>query len=157
MKTRLLLISCSTLSVLLAGCTPWPDRDAVVPATAGVAVPGDREQQVVSLAEAQVGVPYVYGGHTPQGFDCSGLVYYVYGRVGVNLPRTAIAQYEHTQRIPEKDLQPGDLVFFLDAEHVGIYVGDGWFIHAPETGKPVQGAWLNVGYWRDHYYGAGRP
>ena len=109
------------------------------------------------LAQDQVGVPYVYGGRTPQGFDCSGLVYYVYGKVGVSLPRTAAAQYDRTRRVAEKDLKPGDLVFFLDAGHVGIYVGDGWFIHAPETGKPVEGAWLNVGYWHDHYYGAGRP
>jgi len=112
---------------------------------------------VVLLAKDQVGVPYVYGGHTPQGFDCSGLVYYVYGQLGVSVPRTAGAQYDHTRRIAEKDLKAGDLVFFLNANHVGIYVGDGWFIHAPETGKPVEGAWLNVGYWHDHYYGAGRP
>ena len=117
----------------------------------------DRGKRVAQLAQQQEGVPYQYGGHTPRGFDCSGLVYYVYGRLGVSLPRTAASQYDHTQRIAQSDLKPGDLVFFLNANHVGIYVGDGWFIHAPETGKPVGGAWLNTGYWHDNYYGAGRP
>jgi cell wall-associated NlpC family hydrolase len=119
----------------------------------------DRGKHAVELAQQQVGVPYLYGGHTPDGFDCSGLVYYVYGKVGVSVPRTARAQYAHTQRVAADDLKPGDLVFFFggDIMHVGIYAGDGWFIHAPETGKPVSGAWLNVGYWHDHFYGAGRP
>lgn len=117
----------------------------------------DRGKRAAQLAQQQEGVPYQYGGHTPTGFDCSGLVYYVYGKLGVSVPRTAAAQFDHTARVARDDLKPGDLVFFLDANHVGIYVGDGWFVHAPETGKPVAGAWLNTGYWHDHYYGAGRP
>lgn len=126
-------------------------------APAPVALELDRGKRAAELAQQQTGVPYQYGGRTPQGFDCSGLVYYVYGKLGVSLPRTAAAQYDRTQRIALGDLKPGDLVFFLDANHVGIYVGDGWFIHAPETGKPVSGAWLNTGYWHDNYFGAGRP
>jgi len=143
----------------LGGCAPWPE-----PQTAGYApeptpTQADRGQRVVELAQQQVGVPYLYGGRTPNGFDCSGLVYYVYGKLGVSVPRTALAQYDHTRRVALADLKPGDMVFFFggDIMHVGIYVGDGWFIHAPETGKPVAGAWLNVGYWHDHFYGAGRP
>jgi cell wall-associated NlpC family hydrolase len=151
------LLTIVLLCAVFSGCTPWPELDTAAPVASSDAPRSDREQQVVSLAKDQVGVPYVYGGHTPQGFDCSGLVYYVYGQVGVRMPRTAGAQYNHTRRVAQADLEPGDLVFFLDANHVGIYVGDGWFIHAPETGKPVEGAWLNVGYWHDHYYGAGRP
>ena len=139
---------------MLTGCA-WPESRGT--AGALTAQQMDRGQRAAQLAQQQVGVPYEYGGRTPRGFDCSGLVYYVYGRLGVDLPRTAGAQYDHTRRVALADLRPGDLVFFLGADHVGIYVGDGWFIHAPETGKPVGGAWLNTGYWHDNYYGAGRP
>jgi cell wall-associated NlpC family hydrolase len=142
------------LSLMLAGCA-WPEPQGMGPPATVAQV--DRGKRAVQLAQQQEGVPYQYGGHTPQGFDCSGLVYYVYGRLGVSLPRTAASQYDRTPRVARDDLQPGDLVFFLNASHVGIYVGDGWFIHASETGKPVAGAWLNTGYWHDNYYGAGRP
>lgn len=141
---------------LLGGCAEWPEPGAAMAATPREM---DLGKRVTALAEQQVGVPYVYGGHSPLGFDCSGLVYYSYGRLGVSLPRTAQAQYDHTRRVPRADLEPGDLVFFFGgtAMHVGIYTGDGWFIHAPETGKPVAGAWMNAGYWNEHYVGAGRP
>lgn len=128
-------------------------------APAAAPVETDMGRRVATVAQQQVGVPYQYGGRTPMGFDCSGLVYYAYGKQGVTLPRTAQAQYEHTRRVPRQKLQAGDLVFFYggSAMHVGIYEGDGWFVHAPETGKSVAGAWLNTGYWNEHYYGAGRP
>jgi cell wall-associated NlpC family hydrolase len=139
--------SCVCLLFLcLTGCA-WPEAPGMAPPTTAQL---DRGERAVRLAQQQTGVPYQYGGHTPRGFDCSGLVYYVYGKLGVSLPRTAGAQYDRTQRIAQAELKPGDLVFFLNASHVGIYVGDGWFIHAPETGKPVGGAWLNTGYWHDN-------
>lgn len=140
--------------MVLTGCA-WPEPQGMGSPLTPAQM--DRGKRAAELAQQQEGVAYEYGGHTPRGFDCSGLVYYVYGRLGVTLPRTAGAQYDHTLRVSRGDLRPGDLVFFLNASHVGIYVGDGWFIHAPETGKPVGGAWLNTGYWHDNYYGAGRP
>ncbi|HEY3860199.1 MAG TPA: C40 family peptidase [Gammaproteobacteria bacterium] len=148
-----LLLSCLAS---LAACAQWPEPSAV-PAPSAQQL--DLGKRAAALAQQQEGVPYQYGGHTPLGFDCSGLVYYVYGKLGVSLPRTAAAQYDHTPRVGRDDLKAGDLVFFYGGNimHVGIYVGDGWFIHAPETGKPVAGAWLNAGYWAQNYYGAGRP
>ena len=152
-RLTLFAIAC-LLCLALAGCA-WPEQPGMTPPPTAVQL--DRGQRAAALAQQQEGAPYEYGGRTPRGFDCSGLVYYVYGKLGVSLPRTAAAQYDHTQRIARQDLRPGDLVFFLNAGQVGIYVGDGWFVHAPETGKPVAGAWLNTGYWHDNYYGAGRP
>jgi cell wall-associated NlpC family hydrolase len=117
---------------------------------------------IAKLAEQQLGVPYVYGGHTPQGFDCSGLAYYVYLQAGIAIPRTAEAQFARLPRIEGSDLEPGDLVFFRSESspsglHVGIYVGSHWFVHASESGKPVAGARLDADYWTGRYLGAARP
>lgn len=105
------------------------------------------------------GVPYVWGGDTPAGFDCSGFVQYVYRQIGVNLPRTADVQYELGRKVLPEELQPGDLVFFETyepgASHNGIYVGDDQFIGANSaTGVAIVS--LAVPYWRDRYLGARR-
>jgi cell wall-associated NlpC family hydrolase len=94
--------------------------------------------QAVAIAEQYLGVPYVWGGASPSGFDCSGLVMYVYAQLGVSLPHNAAAQYASLPHVPTSDLQPGDLVFFFGLGHVGIYIGGGAFIHAPHTGTVVQ-------------------
>lgn len=118
-------------------------------------------QKVAKLVEQQVGAPYLYGGDTPMGFDCSGLVYYVYAEAGVVLPRTAEGQYNATPRVARDRLEPGDILFFSSDSgtlmHEGIYIGSRWFVHAPETGKTVSSARLDSAYWRAHYLGAGRP
>jgi cell wall-associated NlpC family hydrolase len=101
--------------------------------------------QAVAIAERYLGVPYVWGGASPSGFDCSGLVMYVYGQLGVSLPHNAAAQYESLPHVSESDLQPGDLVFFDGLGHVGIYVGGGEIIHAPHTGTVVQFSSLSGG------------
>ena len=92
----------------------------------------------MQLAEQYLGVPYVWGGASPSGFDCSGLTMYVYGQLGVSLPHNAAAQYAVLPHVSESDLQPGDLVFFDGLGHVGIYIGGGQFIHAPHTGDVVK-------------------
>ena len=92
----------------------------------------------MAIAERYLGVPYVWGGASPSGFDCSGLVMYVYAQLGVSLPHNAAAQYDMLAARPASDLEPGDLVFFYGLGHVGIYVGGGTFIHAPHTGTVVQ-------------------
>jgi cell wall-associated NlpC family hydrolase len=99
--------------------------------------------QAVRVALAQVGTPYVWGGETTSGFDCSGLVQYSYARAGLTLPRTAQQQYDATTQLPSAtDLAPGDLVFFGDGpsgvEHVGIALGDGRMVDAPHTGTDVR-------------------
>jgi cell wall-associated NlpC family hydrolase len=91
-----------------------------------------------TIAMQYLGVPYVWGGSTPGGFDCSGLVLYVYGQLGVSLPHFAAAQYGFGTPVSRDELQPGDLVFFDGLNHVGIYIGGGEMVHAPHTGDVVK-------------------
>ena len=114
---------------------------------------------VVDYAKLFIGTPYVYGGSTPSGFDCSGFVKYVYSQFGVNLSRTSYTQVQEGTYVPREELQSGDLVFFGtsgNVHHVGIYVADGTFIHSPRPGKSVCIDTLNSGYYNDHYYTARR-
>ncbi len=85
-----------------------------------------------------LGTPYVWGGASPGGFDCSGLVVYAYAQVGVSLPHSSYALYNAGVPVSYDQLQPGDLVFFNGLGHVGIYIGGGSFIHAPHTGDVVK-------------------
>jgi cell wall-associated NlpC family hydrolase len=111
---------------------------------------GSGHSAVVAIAQRYLGVPYVYGGASPSGFDCSGLAMYCYGQIGVGLAHGATAQQQSSTPVPISALQPGDLVFFGNASysyHVGIYVGGGSMIHAPHTGAVVSygstgGAWI---------------
>jgi cell wall-associated NlpC family hydrolase len=93
---------------------------------------------VVGTAMQYLGTRYQWGGESPSGFDCSGLVAYVYAQHGVSLPHNAAAQYGDGTPVSRNDLEPGDLVFFNGLGHVGIYVGNGEFIHAPHTGDVVK-------------------
>lgn len=122
------------------------------------------DQAIVNTAKPYLGAPYLWGGTTPQGFDCSGFTQFVFAKNGVNIPRTSWAQYTDAQSIPRSALVPGDLVFFntyaSGASHVGIYVGSlgGYrqaFIDAPAPGQTVMIQNLNNVYWVRHYYGAG--
>jgi cell wall-associated NlpC family hydrolase len=108
---------------------------------------------VVAYARHFLGTPYRWGGSTPGGgFDCSGLVRFVYRRFGISLPHSTWGDLARGHRIPRSSLRPGDLVFFYGASHVGIYVGDGRFIDAPHTGARVR-----VSTMREYsYYGARR-
>ncbi len=122
----------------------------------------DRANAVLMRAISLVGTPYRYGGNTPEGgFDCSGLVNYVYrDMLDLRLPRTsrALAAVQGP-RIPMERLASGDLVFFGDAgevSHVGIYVGEGRFVHAPRTGGTVRLDRLDGSWWLQHYSGARR-
>jgi cell wall-associated NlpC family hydrolase len=111
---------------------------------------GSGNSSVVGIAQRYLGVPYVYGGASPSGFDCSGLVMYCYAQVGIGLSHGATDQQHASTPVPLNALQPGDLVFFGNASysyHVGIYVGGGSMIHAPHTGAVVSygsigGAWI---------------
>jgi cell wall-associated NlpC family hydrolase len=99
---------------------------------------GSRASQVVAIAMQYLGVPYVWGGSSPSGFDCSGLVSYVYAQIGVSLPHHAASMYGYGVPVAYDDLQSGDLVFFSGLGHMGMYVGGGSFIHAPHTGDVVK-------------------
>jgi cell wall-associated NlpC family hydrolase len=114
----------------------------------------------VVVALQQVGVPYRYGGTTPNGFDCSGLVQYSYSRVGKSLPRTTNALWKSAQPVSQNQMRAGDLLFFNIAgkmSHVGMYIGDDRFVHAPSTGKVVSVASLRSDYYRKALIRAGRP
>lgn len=105
---------------------------------------GVSASQIINYASQFLGVPYVWGGTSPSGFDCSGLVQYTYGHFGINLPRVAADQQQVGLMVTRDQLQPGDLVFFGDpAHHVGIYVGNGMMLHAPHTGDVVRIGPLN--------------
>ena len=107
---------------------------------------------VLARARAQLGKPYVYGSAGPNSFDCSGLTQFVWAGAGISLPHNAAAQYGTTRRLALKDARPGDLVFSSGLGHVGIYIGGGRMIHAPQTGRHVEIAPL-----RQSVVGFGRP
>ena len=110
---------------------------------------------VVGYAMSFVGTPYVWGGASPSGFDCSGFVMYVYAHFGVSLPHSSYAQYGYGSPVSMSQLQPGDLVFFDGLGHVGIYVGGGSFIHAPHTGDVVKVSSL-TGWYASTFVGGRR-
>ena len=119
-------------------------------------------QRVIWSAKKQLRTKYRWGGTSPRtGFDCSGLMQYAFKSIEMNIPRTAKAQYKYTKRIPLSKLQAGDLIFFhtrrtrARVNHVGLYLGEGEFIHAPRRGKTVTVAKLSK-YWRRKAVGAGR-
>jgi cell wall-associated NlpC family hydrolase len=125
-------------------------------------LPVPADGSVVQHALRYLGVPYVWGGTGPAGLDCSGLVWLAYHEVGIGLPRVAQAQYDATARVAKEELQPGDLVFFWATDgvawvsHVGMYVGQGQMVDAPDVGLKVRVEPVFSGYWGAHYYGAGR-
>ncbi len=163
----------SSLAVaLLSACASSPERSSSTAShsqSAPVARSVNRNNQASPLAQdvliraiGLIGTPYRYGGNTPDsGFDCSGLVRYVYAQGGsVNLPRTTREQWSaRGKSIDFEHMAPGDLVFFAQSktvDHVGIYVGDGRFVHAPSSGGTVRIDSIERGYWPRHFKGAKR-
>lgn len=115
---------------------------------------------VINTAKQYMGVPYVWGGETPTGFDCSGFTQYVLKQNGIKIPRTAAEQYQSGVSIMKSNLKTGDLVFFTTykpgASHVGFYMGDGKFIHASSGAKQVTISSLDEAYYTEKYIGARR-
>jgi cell wall-associated NlpC family hydrolase len=141
----------------IRGPQSGPRESVSVPAPEPELTPGEK---IVSVAAGMIGAPYVYGGESPKGFDCSGLVFYSFERVGQKVPRTAAEQRRAAERVKKSNLEPGDLVFFRSSkgrvDHVGIYAGDGRFIHAPNSGQTVRYGSLDDPYYRSHFVSAGR-
>ena len=119
--------------------------------------PAPNNGSVIGIAHSLSGIPYVYGGTTVNGFDCSGFTSYVFNQVGRSLPRTAAGQYAGTSRVSRSEAQPGDLVFFRQGggiDHVGIYLGGGNFIGSQNNGVTV--STIDSGYWANYLVGFGR-
>jgi len=138
--------------VALGGCAGAPRQPPP---------PQDAEgRAIASMAASLVGTPYHFGGADGAGFDCSGLALYVHERVGIVIPRTAAEQQRAARPVPLAQLVPGDLVFFHirrhAIDHVGIYAGDGRFIHAPRAGLAVTYGDLGRGFYARHLASAGR-
>jgi cell wall-associated NlpC family hydrolase len=161
------LITTFVLSFLAAACASVPRAPSSAGESPTAAVGESRPhahsegRQIVRVAAGQIGTPYKFGGEDPRsGFDCSGLVYYSFDRLGVEVPRTAADQRHAAKPVARDELSPGDLVFFRSSarrvDHVGIYAGDGKFIHAPRRGAVVSYAYLEDPYYRKHFVSAGR-
>jgi peptidoglycan DL-endopeptidase CwlO len=118
--------------------------------------PAARYGGVVGVAMQFLGVPYVWGGASPSGFDCSGLIMYAYAQIGVSLPHHAASQYGMGSPVSRDALEPGDLVFFNGLGHAGIYIGGGQFIHAPHTGDVVKISSLGESWYASTWVGARR-
>jgi len=117
--------------------------------------------QILAEAQKYIGARYIAGGASPEGFDCSGFVYYVLRQVGIPANRTPAAQFNQGSPVSKENLQAGDIVFFAGTgaagiSHVGIYAGNGQFLHAPNSRSTVSYSSLTSGYWANHYHGARR-
>ena len=116
-------------------------------------------RNVIRAAYSVIGTPYVFGGTSTYGFDCSGFTQYAFARAGVSIPRMADSQMYYGRQLSMSELRPGDLIFFKGTydtsgvSHCGIYVGDGWMLDA---GDPIGYSNLNTNYWQSHFYAYGR-
>ena len=137
------------------------NSETIVPSANAVSYTGSSEKraEVLEYAAQFLGTPYVYGGSTPSGFDCSGFTSYVFANTVGTIPRVAQSQFDATTRVSMDELEPGDLVFFGSSassiSHVGIYVGDDTFIHSPHTGEVVKYESLS-GTYETRFQGGGR-
>lgn len=152
-------------AVLLVGCggvprSPQEPSVAVDPVDASDPIAQAAVARILAAARSVIGVPYRYGGATPAGFDCSGLVLFTHKAAALSVPRTAAEQARAAVPVAQDALLPGDLVFFRvdrgPIDHVGVYAGDGRFVHAPRTGRSVGYASLEDPWYAARYAGAGR-
>jgi cell wall-associated NlpC family hydrolase len=143
----------AALILLIAACSSTP-RSPTAPSQ------DEQGAAIARVAMRLVGTPYEFGGADQHGFDCSGLAVYAHEAVGLDIPRTAQDQERVARPVPLSELRPGDLVFFRIAarhvNHVGIYTGDGRFVHAPRRGEVVSYASLADPYFRSRFVRGGR-
>ena len=139
----------------MAGCAPAVPKPSPRPSDAA-GPPSGTQSRVVSTALKYVGAPYARGGASPAGFDCSGFVMFVYGRIGVALPHNAEKQYRLGSAVARDKLQPGDIVFFDRLGHSGIYIGNARFVHATKPGDVVKVSGIDEDWYRRRWVGARR-
>jgi len=149
-----------TVLGLISACSSTPATTSADDAARGNKMPqAGIGQTAAMIARQQVGAPYRYGGSSPDGFDCSGLVQYSYARAGIRVPRTTGQLWSAARPVTRDDLRTGDLLFFsIDGKmsHVGMYLGDQRFVHAPSTGRKVSIASLESPFYDQAFIRAGR-
>jgi cell wall-associated NlpC family hydrolase len=161
-STVLLSCACIALAAVLEGCASGPYRPPSPPQAANAPTPPTVPvgSEIAMRALSLLGAPYKWGGAGPKTFDCSGLVQYVHEQIGIIAPRTAAEQYVAAKPVALNTLAPGDLLFFAikgsRISHVAIYAGEGRFVHAPQTGRPVELRMLDDDFYRPRLVGAGR-
>lgn len=142
-------------TAFVAGCATGRPENAKQSA-----ISDQMREEAAAIASFQIGAPYRYRGTGPETFDCSGLVQFSYARMGLKLPRSTSELRNSVTQVRRASLSRGDLVFFNEghrrASHVGIYLGDDWFVHAPSSGKPVRIDRLGSAYWAQAYAFGGR-
>jgi murein DD-endopeptidase len=154
-------IGCLVLALLLQGCSSAPPQ-ARMPPVASAPAPASHPlgNEIAMRAISLLGAPYKWGGSGPTSFDCSGLVRFVHDQIGIQTPRTAAEQFSAARRVNVKNIAPGDLLFFRingsRISHVAIYAGEGRFVHAPQTGRPVELRTLDDEFYAPRLAGAGR-
>ncbi|MEO5703213.1 MAG: C40 family peptidase [Gammaproteobacteria bacterium] len=154
-----LLLASVSISLQLSSCATQPASIGFGTIISETTPEGRLRMEILRTAQSMLGKPYHYGGSTPRGFDCSGLVFYSYKKAGITVPRTSRAQYQRTKPLATAKLLPGDVLFFSiggDISHVGIYQGDNVFIHAPVSGKQVTRDSMTSRYWNSHFVRGGR-
>lgn len=156
MKMQLYALYLASALPLLGGCATEAEatqqREATPPAVQG-------HHPATEIATRMLGKPYRYGGASPTGFDCSGLVYYAYHKAGYKVPRTSEQQYKDSLPVKSDHMKEGDLLFFRiegKVSHVGVYLGNNRFIHAPSSGKRVLITSLDNPYWKSRLVKTGR-
>jgi cell wall-associated NlpC family hydrolase len=146
--------------ILFTFLTVVPGCSSVSPSYTKPAETNATGAQIATISKSLLGTPYRFGGDTPKGFDCSGLIHYVYKQAGIEVPRSSQLLYLQAKKIPLDKLQSGDLLFFKisgkTVSHVAIYLNNERFIHAPSSGKSVSTARLDSRYWSIRLAGAGR-
>lgn len=159
-QRRRILLAIVLATGLVAGCSSSPSHPQAGWSDPAPVSSGSVANRAVDIAMRQVGTPYRYGGSGPSGFDCSGLVHYSYREAGKLLPRTTGQLWDHTATVARGDLRAGDLLFFRingKMQHVGLYVGNGRFVHAPSTGRQVSVASLSADFYARAFLRGGRP
>ena len=170
LSSRSRLLAFALVGVVSALAAAWPASAVVDEGRRGLRAnepplaaaserpePATKGERAVKLALQAVGIPYRWGGESPEtGFDCSGLVRWAYGRVGVDLPHSSYALYGVGRRVPTSRMEPGDLLFFEGLGHVGLYVGNGRMVHAPQTGRNVEVVQLGATGYGSRLVGARR-
>ena len=154
MKT-LLSISIITTALLSSACTPLPHSSSQqISYSNSYYYLSPQRRELMKIAHQSIGTRYKWGGRTPQeGFDCSGLMQYSYKQIGIKIPRTAAKQRDASRRLSRSQLKPGDMIFFKTgrrSNHVGIYAGNGEFIHASSGSHRVKKERLDTPYWNRH-------